>query len=157
MAGEAASVANTPSYRRLTSTDLALALKYAKDGLTQVEIAKRLGVTQSAISQWLSKCEDSTEAAISYLRGQSLRMAKNVVKKGQARDHVKVLQGLNVLERDQAADIKLLVGFNLPGMPDPQGVVVDADLPIVSEKSLTIQRGSDNQRSVNEDAEGGKR
>lgn len=107
---------NSPAYRRLTTTDLALILKYAKDGVSQVEIAKRLGVTQPAISQWLSKVEDSTDLAGLYLRGSALRMAKNVVNKGQARDHIAALKGIGVLEND-STDIKIAIGLSLPGLP----------------------------------------
>lgn len=114
---------NTDKQHRLSDTDKALALQYHRDGITQVEIAKRLGVTQPAISQWISKCRDTADAAGLYLRGSALRMAKNVVKNGQARDHIQALKGIGVLEADRS-DIHIAVGVSLPGLPIQSQAVV---------------------------------
>ena len=89
--------AYTPKYRRLTISDVGVLLKLHKDGLSQVEIAQRLGCSQPAVSEWVSKCTDSTDASKQYLRGQALRMARNIVTKGRAADHVATLKGLDVL------------------------------------------------------------
>ena len=102
---------HTPKQKRLTDTDKGFALKYYADGLTQTEIAKRLGVTQSAISLWLSACTDSTDHARSYLRGRSLQMAEKVVRKGKPADLVKVLQGVSVLEQDKTVGVQVLIGI----------------------------------------------
>lgn len=103
---------NTSTQHRLSDTDKALALQYDREGVTQVEIAKRLGVTQPAISQWLSKCRDTSDAAGLYLRGSALRMAKNVVRKGQARDHIQALKGIGVLADDSAGQgITIQIGI----------------------------------------------
>jgi hypothetical protein len=42
-------------------------------------------------------------------------MAKNVVRKGQARDHIQALKGIGVLEQDRS-DINIAVGVSLPGL-----------------------------------------
>lgn len=107
---EEALAPNGPKFKRLTDTDKAFAIQYEKDGLHQTEIAQRLGVTQSAISQWLSKCRDTTDSAKLYLRGSSLRMAENIVKRGLPRDHVAALKGIGVLEEQQAQGLTVLVG-----------------------------------------------
>jgi transposase-like protein len=111
---EAALVAVEPThtgkYKRLTSTDKAFALRYHADGLTQVQIAQRLGCTQSAISQWLSACQDTTAEAGLYLRGQALPMAEKVVKKGRPSDLIKALQGVSVLAEERSAGLVIQIG-----------------------------------------------
>ncbi len=101
--------------RRLTQADIGLMLQMRSEGRTQVEIAQRLDCDQKAVSVWLAKLTDTTDVAKSYLRGSALRMAENVVKKGQARDHIQALKGIGVLEPD-ARDINIAVGVSLPGL-----------------------------------------
>jgi predicted XRE-type DNA-binding protein len=117
--------ANSPSYKRLTNEDRILALELAKRGITQRAIAEQLGVTQSAISQWLSTTVDTTEIASLFLRGQALHMAKNVVQKGQARDHIQALKGIGVLEQDKS-ELNIGIQVSLPGMPIESAPVVSA-------------------------------
>ncbi len=107
--------AHTPKYSRLTRSDLGVLLKLKRDGLTQAEIAQRLGCSQPTVSKWLDQFEDTTEHAKVFLRGSALRMAENVVKKGKARDHIQALKGIGVLEPD-ARDINIAVGVSLPGL-----------------------------------------
>lgn len=101
---------NTAKYKRLSDLDKAFALRYAANGMTQVEIAKRLGVTQGPISEWLSKCQDSTAEAGQYLRGRALPMAEKVVKRGRPSDLLKALQGVGVIAADQAGGMTIIVG-----------------------------------------------
>jgi hypothetical protein len=42
-------------------------------------------------------------------------MAENVVKRGQARDHIQALKGIGVLEQDQT-QLNIAVGVSLPGL-----------------------------------------
>jgi orotate phosphoribosyltransferase-like protein len=91
-------------------------LELHKLGKTQTEIAHTLGCDQGTVSRWLAKLTDTTELASSYLRGKALHMAKNVVKNGQARDHVAALKGLKVLEDDNR-QMNVAIGISLPGMP----------------------------------------
>lgn len=106
---ETPAVANTRKYRRLTISDVGMLLKLDKDGLTQVEIAQRLGCGQPAVSEWLAKCQDTSAPAKEYLRGSALRMAKNIVEKGQPRDHVATLKGIGVLEDEQRQGLTVIV------------------------------------------------
>ena len=124
-----------PKYRRLNSADLAYALKLSDSGVTQVEIAKRLGCTQQTVSEWLIQCQDTTASASLYLRGQALPMAQKVVRKGKPADLIKALQGVNVLQAEEAhGGITVIVGsgsqvqINLGAPSTPQPVVVDASL-----------------------------
>lgn len=109
---------------KLTQEQLVAILKLAKLNKTQVEIAQAVGCDQGTVSRWLSQCEDSTEQAGTYLRGSALRMAKNIVDKGLARDHIAALKGIGVLADDT------------PG----QGVVIqigikDSDVTFASQTS----------------------
>ena len=100
-----------PKQHRLTNLDKAFALRYHAEGLTQAVIAQRLGVTQPAISQWLSTCQDTSAEAGLYLRGQALPVAEKIVKKGRPSDLVKVLQGLSVLDAgEKSGGITINVG-----------------------------------------------
>jgi hypothetical protein len=96
--------------KRLTQADVGLLLKYHTEGLTQTEIAKRLGCTQPVVSAWLSDLTDSTDLSKLYLRGQSLKMARNIVKNGRAADHVAALKGLSVLADEQHSSVTVIVG-----------------------------------------------
>jgi len=106
-------------------------LKYHGEGLPQTEIAKRLGCTQPVISAWLSDLTDSTDLSKLYLRGQSLKMARNIVKNGRAADHVAALKGLSVLADDHASSITVLVGgsgqVNIGLAPSPAPVLVQSE------------------------------
>lgn len=154
--GEAALVAppksDKPKQHRLTNVDKAFALRYHADGLTQVEIAKRLGVTQPAISQWLSICQDTTTEAGLYLRGQALPMAEKVVKKGRPSDLIKALQGVNVLTEERSAGLVIQIGG---GSGDVKVAVLAGTFATKAEEverkvteSLAITHGSDNLSSV---------
>lgn len=104
--------AHTPAYRRLTDTDRVLILKYAKDGLTQVEIAQRLGCDQSSVSRWLTMCEDTTAQASQYLRGQALHMARKIRNTGKPSDLISALKGVNVLaEEAHKPGVTVLIGI----------------------------------------------
>jgi len=111
--------------RSLTNAERILILKLRDDGLTQVQIAQRLGRSQSTISQTLSDFEDSTDLAKRYFAANALSMAENVVRKGLPRDHNVALAGIGVLKSEGGASVKLLVGISLPGMPSP---VVESDV-----------------------------
>lgn len=83
--------------RRMTDRDRAFALRCARDGMRQVDIAQRLGMSQAAISLWLSQCEDTRAEATQYLDGSALTIAQKAVKKGTATDLIKLLQGRGVV------------------------------------------------------------
>ena len=100
-----------PNYTRLTRSDVGVLLKLHKDGLTQMEIAKRLGCDQTTVSNWLVDLNDTTDVAKSYLRGQGLRMAQNIVRKGLPRDHVATLKGIGVLEDVAAQGFTVNIGI----------------------------------------------
>ena len=84
----------------LTKDQVAAILKLRDLKQTQTEIAQAVGCDQATVSRWLSLLTDSTDVAAAYLRGSALRMAKNVVKNGQARDHIQALKGVGVLADD---------------------------------------------------------
>lgn len=129
---EAALVETTPkSYRpkqqRLTDADKAMALRYEQEGLTQVVIAQRLGVTQPAISQWLAQCRDTTAEATLYFRGRALPMAEKIVKRGRPSDLIKALQGVGVLEAEKSQGLVIQIG------------VKDSDVSIALSPTVTRQ------------------
>jgi hypothetical protein len=118
--------AHTPKYKRLTDDQRVAILKLAKLNKTQVEIAETIGCDQGTVSRWLSQCQDTTEHASTYLRGSALRMARNIVNKGRAADHIKALEGINVLAPEHVAGITVQIGINadtvklMPTLSPPQ-------------------------------------
>jgi hypothetical protein len=80
-------------------------------GKTQVEIAQAIGCDQGTVSRWLHDITDTTDLAGTYLRGKALRMAQNIVKKGRAADHIKALEGINVLSPEQVSGITVQIGI----------------------------------------------
>jgi predicted transcriptional regulator len=119
MAGELLTPQDTttdiPKSRLMSTADIQLMLKLRDDGLTQVQIAQRLGRAQSTISAALDDWEDSTDIARRYLDAQALRMAKNVVEHGMPRDHNVALAGRGVL-KSEGAQLNIAVGVSLPGL-----------------------------------------
>lgn len=99
-----------PRRRQMTNAERVLILKLEQDGLTQIQIAQRLNRSQSTISEWLAECNDSTDHARRYLRGSALKMARNIVNTGLARDHIQALKGINVLEEQQQTGVTVIVG-----------------------------------------------
>jgi hypothetical protein len=114
-----------PDYTRLTRSDVGVLLKLRADGLTQAEIAQRLGCNQTTVHNWLTDLTDTTDTAKSFLRGQALRMAQNIVKKGRAADHVAALKGLSVLAEESAGGLVVQIGggskvqINVSAGPSP--------------------------------------
>ena len=108
--------AHTPKYKRLTDDQRVAILKLHQLGKPQTEIAQAVGCDQGTVSRWLSQCLDTTEAASTYLRGSALRMARNVVQRGTARDHNVALAGLNVLHQQDRANLQIVInGLTLSG------------------------------------------
>lgn len=103
--------AHKPKYSRVTDEQRIAILQLDKLGKTQVEIAQSLGIDQSTVSRWLSMCQDKTKEATAYLRGQSLRMARNIVETGRAADHIKALEGVNVLQPTATQPITWQIGI----------------------------------------------
>lgn len=116
-AEDKAKPADTPAYKRLTDSERVLILKLHDDGLTQVEIAQRLNRAQSTISDVLDAFTDTTDVAKRYFRANALRMAENVVERGQPRDHNVALAGIDVLKAGDHGGIKIAIGLSLPGLP----------------------------------------
>jgi hypothetical protein len=95
----------------MTNADRIYILELHRQGKTQTEIGQQLGFTQPAISDWLAQCKDSTIEAKTYLRGQSLQMARKIVRKGKPSDLVSTLKGTGVLEEQANTGVTVLVGY----------------------------------------------
>jgi len=133
---------HTPKYKRLTNHDRAYILKAHADGLTQVEIAKRLGCHQSTVSEWLSDVQDSTELATAYLRGQALKMSQDIVKDGRPADKVATLKGLQVLAEQQHSSVTVIVGgsgqVNIGVGLSPTPVLVQSETLQIPQQNPTV-------------------
>ena len=108
--------AESPSYTRLTDADRLTILTLHDKGLTQTEIAKRLARSVSTIHEVIQTYAPTVDMAKRKLQASALRMAENVVENGQARDHVKALEGLGVLQATDTANLTLIInGLTLAG------------------------------------------
>lgn len=97
----------------LTGSQVADILRWHVQGLTQKQIGAKLEPvrSQSAISDVIARLGiDNTVQAKAILRGGAADMALNIVKKGQAKDHVNALKGLGVLEEQQHSGLTVIVG-----------------------------------------------
>jgi IS30 family transposase len=137
MAGEILTATSEPKshikpQKRLTDTDKAFALRYQAEGLTQVQIAQRLGCDQATISRWLSTCHDTTVEASAYFRGRALPMAEKIVKRGRPSDLIKALQGVGVLEQEKSAGLVIQIGVKDSDVSIALSPPVTRDLSTVS-------------------------
>jgi transcriptional regulator len=140
-----AGLKHTVDRSRLTASEIGLLYQLHKDGLTQVEIAQRLGCTQPTVSKWLARFVDSTAPAKEYLRGQALRMAQNIVETGRAADHIKALEGINVLAPEHAGGITVQIGVKADTV-ELIASTFASPTPTLSEglHRLSAETGSDN-------------
>ncbi len=98
------------SPKRFRQGDIALALQLRADGLTYAEIASRMGRSISSVHQVVEQFTDRRDLARDYLQGSSLRMARNIVRKGKASDHVATLNGIGALAPDASAQVAVVIG-----------------------------------------------
>lgn len=103
-----------PALIALSELDQARALQWVKAGLSRGAIAQRLNVDIMALGQWLAHeadTLDNTDAARIHMRRNALRMADNIIENGRAADHVKALEGLDVLSSQETrGGITIVVG-----------------------------------------------
>ena len=99
-------------YKRLTDAERALILQLHDGGMTQDAIAQRIDRTQDTVFKVIHAFTDTTVTAKRYLRGQGLRMAQNIVRKGLPRDHVQALKGLGVLEETAQSGFTVNIGIS---------------------------------------------
>lgn len=116
-------------YKQLTQPQIRELLSLRRLGKTQSEIAQILNCNQATVCRWLDNFTDTRDDATAFLRGNALKLARNIVKNGKPREHVDVLKGLNVLEQStQDAKIQVVVGVSLPGLPQGLSPTVSADM-----------------------------
>jgi hypothetical protein len=102
---------HTPKYKRLTQAQLVVLFDLHKLNKTQVEIAQALGCDQASVCRALQQFTDTSASAIAFLRAAALPMAQNIVKKGRAADHIKALEGIEVLSnQDVKGGLTIVVG-----------------------------------------------
>lgn len=124
MAHETIAVPEVPAgpHKRLTHDDLRIILRLRDKGLSQAAIAERLAVSTSTVTRALGIFgADSRPLARAYLEGKALKMARSIVRKGKPTDHLRALQGLNVIDADQSSGVTIQIGSpsdTLPALPD---------------------------------------
>jgi hypothetical protein len=142
-----ARTAHKPAYKRLTDDQRVAILQLAKVGKSQVEIAETLGCDQSTVSRWLQSCQDTTSQATAYLRGQALRMSRNIVEKGRAADHIKALEGISVLAPEQKLGITVQIGIKADRVKLITPTFACSTQQLSEDiHTLSVETGSDNSR-----------
>ena len=129
-------------YSRLTQTEIILALKLAEEGLTQSQIAQRVGCTQPTISRLLSEYGDSRELAKRRLHNAADRLAERVIKDATVEESLEVLDRIGVAERrrDQAVSMTAIaIGADMPlQLPSiPVNVIANYQTQSLSEGQQT--------------------
>lgn len=115
--------AESPSYTRLTDADRLTILTLHDKNVSQSEIARRLSRSVSTINEVIQTYLPTIDMAKRKLQASALRMAENVVENGQARDHVKTLEGLGVLQATDGASLTVIInGLTLAGTGRPETV-----------------------------------
>ena len=138
LAHDTAQVLGTgPLYSRLTVDDVSLILRYHGDGLSQTEIAQRLGKHQTSIGRVIRKLgSDSSDIAKALFRARAYRSAVRVTRiaeKGRPEDALKaakvVLAASGVIEGVSAINlgVQVIIGT-------PQQAALDAS-------SITVMSG----------------
>ncbi len=98
----------------LSELDQARALQWVKNGLSRGAIAQRLKVDLMALGEWLAHEADqldTTEAARIHMRRNALPMADSIIRDGRPMDHIKALEGLDVLSsQDTRGGLTIVVG-----------------------------------------------
>lgn len=134
-----------PKIKRLSQVEVGLLLQMHKAGKTQAEIAQQLGISQQAVSKWLDNTTDSTDLAKLYLRGSALRMAQNIVHKGRAADHIKALEGVNVLAPEHTGNIVVQIGIKADSIKlIPSTFASKTSTVSTPQGQLSADTGSDN-------------
>lgn len=151
-----ARTAESPSYTRLTDADRICILKLHDEGLTLTIIAQRLNRSVSTVHEVVQTYTPTTDLAKRKLAAGAEDMADNVLKNGRPGDHVRVLEGLEVLKtQDVSVHINTLIGMPgqpvpVPQLPDLEGTfatkAVEGERKVA--ESLRITGGSDNQSYV---------
>jgi len=143
---KAKDASHTKTVKRLTDADKAFALRYHAEGLTQVQIAQRLGCDQSNVSRWLSQCQDTTVEASAYFRGRALPMAEKIVKRGRPSDLIKALQGVGVLQEERGSGLVVQIGIKDSDVQISLSPGETSTSKRNTAESLTITSGSDKSR-----------
>lgn len=97
----------------LTGNDVADILRWHAQGLTGEQIAAKFTPPKhpTTITRAIARYGfDNTAEAKRILRGGAADMALNIVRNGQAKDHVNALKGLGVLEEQQQQGLTVIVG-----------------------------------------------
>jgi hypothetical protein len=123
--------AHSPKYKRLTRDDLAILRVMHKAGRSQVDIAEALNTTQPTISKWIATLIDTRDEAKEYLNNQATTLARSVVRNGRPSDHVRVLEGLEVLKPQEVSVVaNVLVGMPGQAVPVPSLPTLDATFSV---------------------------
>jgi hypothetical protein len=93
--------AESPSYRRMTDSERLTILQLHEKGMTQSAIAQQLGRAVSSVHEVIQTYTPTKTLAKRKLAAAALRMAENVIENGGPKEHVRALEGLDVLHPKQ--------------------------------------------------------
>jgi predicted transcriptional regulator len=127
-----------PDYSRLSYSEIALAVKLREDGLTQDQIAQRLGCSQPTICQLLKEFSDTRPLAKLKANNLALKLLQRVEQQANVEESLEVLDRTGVIEKRQVdtgrgGNVNIVIG--MPGAaagPDPLSPVVTRELPLKS-------------------------
>lgn len=108
--------AESYSYTRLTDADRVTIMHLHDQGISQLEISKRLSRSVSTIHEVIQKYLPTLDMAKRKLAAGAERMAENIIENGLPRDHIQALNGLGVLNQQDTGKLTLVInGLTLHG------------------------------------------
>ena len=114
-----------------------MVLQQRAEGLSQDEIAQRLGFSQPSISHVIAQFTATDALAKLWVRGRSLKLTKagvlatlKAARKGDAEPALEMMDRLDVLPKrveDAGAKVQIVIGAAAGALPDPTFLDVAVD------------------------------
>jgi hypothetical protein len=124
--------AESVSYTRLTDADRITILRLHDQGISQLEISKRLDRAVSTVHEVIQKYAPTIDMARRKLAAGAERMAENIIENGLARDHIQALNGLGVLNQQDTGKVSIVInGLHLHGTARPDAIEAESVSPVL--------------------------
>lgn len=111
-----------------TPTEIQLAIHLREQGLSNLQVARRLGRSAEGVRFILEKWEPTAKLAKATLHKGAVELAERVIKDATVGESLEVLDRLDVLpKRDRGSDsrVQVVLGVNIDGLDGTKVAVID--------------------------------